>query len=256
MFRTLSFLIAFLMSTQLWAQQPELDYLEFDDNMKSVVKLECIISSNGFPSSASGSGVIIEKSKVQHPKYDFLVKGKILTARHVVEDAVSIKGIFRDKSSYTGFKIVAQSPELYDLAIVEGWVSKNATASPVARKRPKRGDVVKLAGFPFGGKLKYWKAPVKRVVKDDSHVFVDEDCQPGASGGPIFNGNNEIVGIISGGLRWFNEDDKPMYTWPTRAPCTGPICQLMDLIGMFPVSYSEDATNINPIPVIINGNIE
>jgi hypothetical protein len=60
-------------------------------------------------------------------------------------------------------------------------------------------------------------------------IFADVPLLPGDSGGPVFNSNQEVVGIISGGWFWWNsgvKSDNGSYvrtTWPARASNIGPI---------------------------------
>ena len=64
-------------------------------------------------------------------------------------------------------------------------------------------------------------------------IFADVPLLPGDSGGPVFNSNREVVGVISGGWFWYDagvklpNGSKIRPTWPARASNIDPIRVLM-----------------------------
>ena len=65
-------------------------------------------------------------------------------------------------------------------------------------------------------------------------IFADVPLLPGDSGGPVFNADHEVVGIISGGWFWWDSGLKTSNgsyirtTWPARASNVGPIQSMME----------------------------
>ena len=67
-----------------------------------------------------------------------------------------------------------------------------------------------------------------------NQLFADAPLLSGDSGGPVFNAQKELTGIISGGWFWLSakkqpdSDDSIRVTWPARAGNLGAIQKLLD----------------------------
>jgi serine protease Do len=139
------------------------------------------------PFRGQGSGFIISAD------------GLILTNAHVVRDAKDVTVKLSDRSEYTakvlGFDTVT------DVAVLR----IDAKGLPVVRlgdsKQLAVGDPVLAIGAPFGFEQTATQGIVSakgRSLPGDAVVpFIQTDAavNPGNSGGPLFGGNGEVVGI-------------------------------------------------------------
>lgn len=140
-----------------------------------------------------GSGVLISDD------------GKILTAAHVVHLAESIHVEFHD-----GTKALARvlaSDTKADVALVKiDEVPDGAVVAKLGDSDPVRvGDEIVVIGAPYGigHTLTVGHVSGRRLADDDS-VFsgaeffqTDASINQGNSGGPMFNADGEVVGIVS-----------------------------------------------------------
>lgn len=141
-----------------------------------------------------GSGALISK------------EGRILTAAHVVDKATSIEVVFADGTKTTGH-IVWVEP-LIDLAMIQaGNVPSTARPLTLAKANDYQiGEQIIIIGAPFGvshslsvGYLSGirensaipGRALVPRLLQTDAAI------NQGNSGGPMFNLNGEVIGIVS-----------------------------------------------------------
>ena len=140
--------------------------------------------------SGSGSGVIISKT------------GIVATAFHVVEGATIIK-IKTSDATYKGE--VLASDKSNDIAIlqIEGG-DPSFSAVPIASSGAvKLGQSVFTLGFPNievqGFNLKMTKGDISSTsgIRDDPRLFqISVPVQSGNSGGPLFDENGNVVGIV------------------------------------------------------------
>jgi TPR repeat protein len=140
--------------------------------------------------SGSGSGILISKT------------GVVATAFHVVEGAKKIK-IKTLNATYMG-KILAsdKSNDLAILQIVGG--DQSFSAVPIASSGAvKLGQSVFTLGFPNievqGFNLKMTKGEISSTsgIQDDPRQFqISVPVQAGNSGGPLFDENGNVVGIV------------------------------------------------------------
>jgi TPR repeat protein len=140
--------------------------------------------------SGSGSGVIISKA------------GIVATAFHVVEGATIIK-IKTSDATYKGE--VLASDKSNDIAIlqIEGG-DPSFSAVPIASSGAvKLGQSVFTLGFPNievqGFNLKMTKGDISSTsgIQDDPRLFqISVPVQSGNSGGPLFDENGNVVGIV------------------------------------------------------------
>lgn len=247
------FIVFLFLTSSIFAQNPaEWDFLDPDENLKSLVLVEMSINTSNGLAVGHGSGVIIA-FKDEFDETKKFRKALILTAHHVVDSATKVSCTSFDGLSYQPF-ITLAFDKANDLALIEGFVSAECRSLAVSDSPPKFGDDVRLAGFPLKKKnRKYWRAKVARVTHSHNKVFVDEDVRPGASGGFIIDKDNKIVGIISGGAEWFQAKDEPPYTWPTRAGSTGAIKNLVAAFVCVGVYPEEKFTVPEKVPLLLNG---
>lgn len=206
----------------LWKWTPVADYHQ------SVVE---VTTSGG-----SGTGVLISVNKDKPIKDGF--EGYVVTAWHVIQDDLhqgEIKVTFKNKRRARGCQVVEHDEEK-DVAILWVWVPGDIKPAKLATKPVERGDKLELAGLGGGTKLtdcirafEAHASPPSSIEK----IFADVPLLPGDSGGPVFNEDHEVVGIISGGWFWWDSGLKTengsyiRTTWPARASNVGPIHSMM-----------------------------
>jgi serine protease Do len=139
------------------------------------------------PFRGQGSGFIISED------------GLILTNAHVVRDAKDVTVKLSDRREYTA-KVLGSDP-VTDVAVLR----IDAKGLPVVRlgdpKQLAVGDPVLAIGAPFGFEQTATQGIVSakgRSLPGDAVVpFIQTDAavNPGNSGGPLFSGNGEVIGI-------------------------------------------------------------
>ncbi len=139
------------------------------------------------PFRGQGSGFIISAD------------GLILTNAHVVRDAKEVTVKLSDRSEYSA-KVLGSDP-VTDVAVLR----IDAKGLPTVRLGdPKQlgvGDPVLAIGAPFGFEQTATQGIVSakgRSLPGDAVVpFIQTDAavNPGNSGGPLFSGNGEVIGI-------------------------------------------------------------
>ncbi len=157
----------------------------------------------------SGSGVIIDPG------------GLVLTAAHVVEGANKFKVTLSDGRKFWSEESWHRS-EISDVGFIQFDVKTYAQSGDcsvdVSDKLPvsylgkssglRKGDDVFVVGCPFGYELRFTvtKGIVSGFGRDFDGYFgekllmqVDAQSWPGNSGGPIYNMQGQVVGILVGG---------------------------------------------------------
>jgi serine protease Do len=139
------------------------------------------------PFRGQGSGFIISAD------------GLILTNAHVVRDAKEVTVKLSDRSEYAA-KVLGSDP-VTDVAVLR----IDAKGLPTVRlgdpKQLAVGDPVLAIGAPFGFEQTATQGIVSakgRSLPGDAVVpFIQTDAavNPGNSGGPLFSGNGEVIGI-------------------------------------------------------------
>lgn len=191
---------------------------------KSIVE----VSSQG----GAGTGVVIEVDREKPVKDGF--EGYVLTAWHVIQDDIEnskIKVSFRNGRRAKGCQVV-QYDEDKDVALLWVWVPGDIPAAKLASNPIEMGDKLEFAGLGGGSDLECCIRHFSAVASSPSSlekIFADVPLLPGDSGGPVFNEDHEVVGIISGGWFWWDSGIKTetgfdiRTTWPARASNIGPI---------------------------------
>ena len=133
-------------------------------------------------------------------------EGRILTAAHVVDKATSIEVEFADGTTTTGHVVWIEP--LIDLAMIQaGQVPSTAKAVKLAEANDYQiGEQVIIIGAPFGvshslsvgylsgirdSQVIPGRSLIPRLLQTDASI------NQGNSGGPMFNLNGDIIGIVS-----------------------------------------------------------
>jgi hypothetical protein len=219
-----SILLSFLLYIESCAQ--EWDLIPCVDEHRSIVSLRAELKPGVY---GYCSGVIIEKTDEKHQEYDGFVLGKILTCDHLLMDLPN-KPIYIKFSSgrQSKGKILKRDADA-DFMLISAWVDENSQIIPVAKTIPQNNDLCTLIGMGgvFNGSFTPPTPEHIRIfegfrVGPQKQLFIDAKVISGDSGGPIIS-NGEIVGIISGGYKWFDYEEnnvKKRYTWPTLSGST------------------------------------
>jgi len=145
------------------------------------------VVASGCDGTTYGSGVII-------------AGGRVLTARHVVEnaDAILVEDKLGRRLAVAG---VHFDPHGRDAALIT-LRTPNEAGARVAETEPVPGTSVGIIGHPFGGAL---HADFGRVdsytlrqplsVDGGRVMLLDTDFEEGMSGGPVLDDSNSVVGV-------------------------------------------------------------
>lgn len=201
----------------------------------------------------SGTGVLIRVDKSKEVKGGY--EGLVLTAWHVVQDDADggkIKVTYRNKRRAKGCQVV-EHDDAKDVALLWVWVPKGVEPAELAAASIERGDQLELVGLGGGTKLADCVRSFKAEASPPStieKIFADVPLLPGDSGGPVFNSEHQVVGIISGGWFWWDSGLKTesgayiRTTWPARASNVGPLqAMLTKLDSKENIASSEVTSN-------------
>lgn len=149
--------------------------------------------SQQYIQKGAGSGVIISKD------------GYIVTNYHVIEGASKISITLRDKTEYTDVKVVG-TYEAGDIALLKITPKKDLNYATFGdSSKLQVGDYAVVIGNPLGqlggsvtdGII----SALDREVTIDNETMnllqTNSEISPGNSGGGLFNGNGELVGIVN-----------------------------------------------------------
>ena len=178
--------------------------------------------------TTSINGPIGTKQAVAHTGTGFaLCDNYIATNHHVIEGAtsISIQGVNGDFSKKYNARVVASDP-VNDLAIlvVEGATIANKDI-PYSVKIPTSdvGEDVFVVGYPMtqmmGYEVKMTKGSINArsgVLGDTSLYTIQAPVQGGNSGGPLFNSNGDVIGIICSRL---NSEEAENVNYAIKTSC-------------------------------------
>lgn len=164
----------------------------------SVVYIEVEANEYGYETGWSGSGVIIGPHVV-------------LTAGHVIEDVNSLTVTTVDGNDYTAIMWIRHPDVDY------GFVFFNEELGPIAKfadsNKVEIGDEVILIGSPFGNT--FFNTATTGIISGFNRnvpyfgevplITVDAAANPGNSGGPVFDMQGRIVGIVVGSIWGAND---------------------------------------------------
>lgn len=144
----------------------------------------------------SGSGVIIDSN------------GLILTASHIVKGADRFKVVLSD-----GRELWSEDswckPDISDVGFIKLPIEGLSISCLGESSGLRKGDDVFVMGCPFGYELRFTvtKGIVSGLGRDCEGFFgkklifqVDAQGWPGNSGGPVYDMNGRIIGILVGGF--------------------------------------------------------
>jgi S1-C subfamily serine protease len=185
----------------------------------------------------TGTGVIVKVDRDKPVSNGF--EGWCLTAWHVVSDdngQREIKIEFQNGKRARRCRVIRHD-EQYDLALLWVWVPEGIEAVAIADAPVELGHSIEFAGLGGNSDLKccirHFLATAS-VSTNPNQLFADAPLLAGDSGGPVFNDQQELTGIISGGWFWLaartnpDSNDSMRVTWPARAGNLGAIQKLLD----------------------------
>lgn len=136
---------------------------------------------------ATGSGVVIDKD------------GFVLTNNHVIEGSTSMRVVVEDQ--WTVAAQVVGRDEVADLALLKITGRDFKVAQLGDSNKIKPGDEVIAIGYPLNlpGAATVTKGIISAIRPQANpgnvQLQTDTALNPGNSGGPLFNGDGEVVGI-------------------------------------------------------------
>ncbi|MBE6661723.1 MAG: trypsin-like serine protease [Ruminococcaceae bacterium] len=166
----------------------------YDACLPSYVAISTVTSSG----EGTGSGIILTSD------------GYIATNYHVVENAKTIRAITSDGQSYDAEFI--NGDELNDVAVLKVEAHNLKAAKIGTSENSRVGDQVIAIGTPhsidYQGTMTsgYISALNRRFVEQNENgtvkkvlylIQTDTSVNPGNSGGPLFNRNGEVIGIVT-----------------------------------------------------------
>lgn len=158
---------------------------EIFTNVKQSIVLVLTFDEGGIPIS-QGSGFFIEKCK-------------ILTNRHVLRNAYSVK-IKSQEGEFQATEISADNKN-YDLVILSvPDEAKELNLPPLNQSLPEVGEKVIVIGSPFGLETTVSDGIVSatREIKNRGTIIqITSPISPGSSGSPVFNLQGEVIGVAS-----------------------------------------------------------
>ena len=149
--------------------------------------------SQQYIQSGAGSGVIVSKD------------GYIITNYHVIEGASNITVTLRDQTEYTDVQVVG-TYAAGDIALLKISPKGTLTAATLGDSdKISVGDYAVVIGNPLGqlgGSVTDGiVSALDREVTIDDETYnllqTNAEISPGNSGGGLFNGNGELIGIVN-----------------------------------------------------------
>ena len=149
--------------------------------------------SGSAASASSGSGFIVNAD------------GNIVTNEHVVRSCTAVQAI--DALEVTHEASVVAKDAANDLAILKIAGHTGAVATFREGEGPRPGDSVVVMGYPLGDLLSANAAVTTGSLtalaglKNDTRLMqLSAPIQLGNSGGPVLDGDGEVIGVVSGTL--------------------------------------------------------
>ena len=143
--------------------------------------------------SWSGTGFVISAS------------GHILTNNHVADGCTDLKGNLGGQAP-TALRVVSKDPT-NDLAVLQGPAETFKNFAKIRDRALHSGDSVVAIGYPYHGLLSSDFTVTTGIVSslsgmknDTRELQISAAVQPGNSGGPLFDTNGLIVGVVTAKL--------------------------------------------------------
>jgi len=121
---------------------------------------------------------------------------KIVTNLHVISGAQTVRVKNPDGKVFRA-RIVLGVDSTHDLVVLEADVYGKPI--PLSRRTPEIGEDIIAIGNPKGLEATLSKGIVSGVRSDQGSTFyqVTAPISPGSSGGPIIDGNGEVIGVAT-----------------------------------------------------------
>ncbi len=185
----------------------------------------------------------------------YVTPQRILTNRHVVDGCASVTT--RGPDGQNAVATVAAIDKVQDLALVNA--APDHTGAAIAIFRPTSnylaGDIIGTIGFPDQGMPRIEPFLTKGLVlgpdrKDGkpSRFAVRADIRPGNSGGPVFDPQGLVIGIMNAKLDTVNVYKQTGKTIDNVgfAIANGPIFAFLSQHGVKPTVTNAGPTAIEP----------
>lgn len=122
--------------------------------------------------------------------------GDILTAKHCVDGFDEFEVLTYDRRTYVA--VVVATSLVHDLALLH--IDRRNTAYFELAKGSVRGQTVFILGSPLGITDTLSTGVIAKIEGDAT--LVDCSALPGNSGGPLFDTNEKLVGVLNAGYIW------------------------------------------------------
>ena len=204
-------------SAQVGSETDHWDWTPSAKHHESIVKVATEFGS--------GTGVLVHVFESRPVAKGF--EGLCLTANHVIADdngKQKIKVVYQNGKRAKDCKVISVDEEL-DIALLWVWVPESVNAATIAPVEVAVGESLEFCGLGGGSTLdliRHFNSESESPT-NSKMIFASVPLLSGDSGGPIFNSNSQLVGIISGGWFWFDGGVKSRnghnisVTWPARA---------------------------------------
>jgi len=177
-----------------FAQDYRALFKQVDSSVVTIHAVQLVAGKQGLQAQGSvGTGVIIDDD------------GSIMTAAHVVHTADQIVVKFKDGTSVAAKVVSSVSGADVALIKVEALPESTSVALLGDSDKTEAGESAFVIGTPFGiehalsiGHVS--GTQVRPVITGGTSLKViqtDASVNPGNSGGPLFNENGEVIGIVS-----------------------------------------------------------
>lgn len=173
----------------------------FEDVSPAVLRIATTSCDGG---GAMGTGFLVEPELV-------------MTASHVVAGARTVS--VQNESGALVDGIVIGADDSHDVALIRLGTRSDAEPLTLQSDLPERGAEIAVVGYPFGvqlarisqGVMSGLPEPVSYADQEVERAFTtDAATNGGNSGGPAFNAQGEVIGLVSGGRDWQNTvGDRP-----------------------------------------------
>lgn len=173
-----------------------------------------------------GSGAVVEKNMTKPRGGGF--DGLVLTAYHVIDGYEYSSNLLVSYSDgHLTRARVMHIDQSHDIALLKVIVPKKINAVVVVSRLDSNSECEAVG---YGGNaglnknLRHYKVgKLLTFPSSRGQNIFNAAPIPGDSGGPIFNDKYEVIGIISGGWRWYNgtgaiqtDGRSTKVTWPLR----------------------------------------
>jgi S1-C subfamily serine protease len=221
-------------------------YVTFDGtSMKSIVAGSEAGYLKMYPTNSGSNSFTSGSQKSSGTGFAISSNGYIVTNYHVIEDAksIEIKGVNGNFSRKLSAKVVV-SDEKNDLAIIKindpYFTSLGSVPYTFRQGIADVGENVFVLGYPLtssmGEEIKLTNGIIssKTGYKGDISLYqISAPVQPGNSGGPLFDKNGNLIGIVSA-----------KHTLAENAGYAIKLSYLKNLIELLPKTINQPTSNI------------